>query len=65
MNTNIEELRNQAEHYRALYRVGKCTRDEAKENIMPYLDMVNEKSKEIAKKYNQKPRTIGFMSYIR
>lgn len=58
-------LRDVAEHYRSLYRIGGCSREEAKENIQPYLDLVNERSKEIAKKYNQKPRLVNFSSYVR
>ena len=32
---------------------------------MPYLDAINEKSKEIAKKYSQNPRLVSFISYVR
>ncbi len=59
------ELQNQAERYRDLYRMGKITREEAKEKIMPYLDFVNNKSKELCKKYNQKHKKIIFSSYVR
>ena len=44
------ELLKQAEIYRNLYRFGKVTREEAKEKIMPYLDFVNNKSKELVKR---------------
>lgn len=59
------ELQNQAGRYRYLYRMGKITREEAKEKIMPYLDFVNNKSKELCKKYNQKHKQINFSSYVR
>lgn len=59
------ELQSKAEYYRDLYRIGKCTREEAKEMIIPYLDFCNEKSKELCKKYNQKHKEIGFSSYVR
>jgi hypothetical protein len=36
-----------------------------KEHIMPYLDYVNEKSKELANKYNQKHKEITFSYYLR
>lgn len=62
---NMEGIREKAEFYRALYRNGVITREEAKENIMPYLDLVNKKAKEIAKKYNQKPKKVNFSSYVR
>lgn len=60
-----EELKNQAEYYRFLYRINQCDREVAKEMIQPYLDLVNEKSKEIAKKYNQRPKLVQFVSYVR
>lgn len=68
MNKNINELQSlqsQAEYYCDLYRLGKIDRDMAKENIMPYLNYVNEKVKEIAKKYNQKPKLITLSYYLR
>lgn len=61
----IEKLRETAETYRYLYRSGQCSREVAKENITPYLNAVNEKMKEIAKKYNRRPQKIGFAIYIR
>lgn len=62
---DIDNLRVQAEKYRALYNLGGCSREEATKNIMPYLETVNNKSKEIAKKYNRKPKRITFANYIR
>lgn len=62
---NKEEAKANAEHYRSMYRMGLCTRDEAKENIQPFLDMVNEKSLELCKKYNQKHKKVTFIGYIR
>lgn len=62
---NRYELQNQAETYRDLYRLGKVTREEAKEKIIPYLDFVNNKSKELCKKYNQKHRQVNFSNYVR
>jgi uncharacterized protein YfaT (DUF1175 family) len=65
MLTDIEELKNRAEDYRIIYKAGQCTREEAKLNIMPYINLVNSKSKELAKKYNQRPKLIGFSNYVR
>lgn len=59
------ELQNQAEYYRGLYRLGKCSRELAQEKIMPYLDFVNSKSKELCKKYNQRHKDVNFSNYIR
>ena len=65
MTDEILELKIYAEYYRDLYRLGKISREEAKQEIMPYLDKVNEKSKELAKKYNQKYRPVNFCAYVR
>ena len=62
---DIDKLKTVADTYCDLYRLGKISREEAKEHIMPYLDYVNEKSKEIAKKYNQKHKEITFSYYLR
>ena len=58
-------LKNRAEEGRLLYKQGKITREECKEYVMPYLDAVNEKSKEIAKKYGMKPKLVKFITFIR
>ena len=62
---NVDKLKTVADTYCDLYRLGKISREEAKEYIMPYLDYVNEKSKELAKKYNQKHKEITFSYYLR
>lgn len=60
-----QELKLQAEKYRDLFHAGVVSRDEAKEKIMPFIEAFNKKSVEIAKKWNQKPRKISFIKYIR
>lgn len=62
---NIESLRIKAEEARILYNSNLITRDEAKEIIQPYLDEVNKKSIELAKKYGRKPMKVSFISYCR
>lgn len=62
---NKQELQSIAEKYKYLYNIGACSREEAKENIIPYLDFINNKSKEIAKKYNQRHKKISFANYVR
>ena len=62
---NVDKLKNIADTYCDLYRLGKISREEAKENIMPYLDYVNKKSKKLAKKYSQKYKEITFSYYLR
>lgn len=65
MNEEIFKMKQEAEHYSYLYNIGTISREEAKEKIQPYLDKVNEKSKELAKKYNQKPKKVNFNTFIR
>lgn len=59
------ELKLQAEKYRDLYKMGVIDRDLAKTKIMPFIDDFNQKTIDIAKKYNQKPRKISFIKYVR
>lgn len=65
MNVEVQNLKKNAEEFKALYRIKEVSRDQAKENIMPYIDAFNSKSKEIAKKYGMKPQTISFAKFIR
>ena len=65
MTEEMMKLKANAEYYRDLYRTGKCSREIAKEEIAPYLDAVNEKAKELAKKYNQKYKSVNFSSFVR
>ena len=59
------EIKEVAEKGRVLYNSGQISRDEAVEMITPYINACNEKSKELAKKYNMKPKKITFAQYIR
>ena len=61
----IEELRNKAEQAKILYRSNVIDRKEAEKDIKPHLKVANDKSKELAKKYNQKPRLISMAAYLR
>lgn len=65
MNQELNQIKKVAEEYKALYRLGEVSRDEAKKYIMPYIDAFNEKSKSIAKKYGMKPQVISFPKFIR
>ena len=65
MTDEMLKLKNNAEYYRDLYRIGKCSREIAKEEIMPYLNKVNEKAMELSKKYNQKYKPVTFVSFVR
>lgn len=58
-------LRTKAEEAKILYNSNLITRNEAKEIIQPYLDEVNKKSIDLAKKYGRKPMKVSFISYCR
>ena len=65
MTEETKRLRDRAEKGRMLYRSGNATMEEAKELVMPYINHFNNRSKEIAKKYNQRPKFISFNSFCR
>lgn len=48
-----------------LYNLGKITREEARAMIEPYASAFNEKSKELAKKYNVKAKLFNFNNFLR
>jgi hypothetical protein len=60
-----EEIKARAFEARDSYKAGFITRKEAQEMIIPYIKAFNEKSKEIAKKYNMKPKMISFAGFVR
>lgn len=65
MTDEVLKLKEIAEEARYKYTIGALSREEAKEDIQPYLDAVNKKAKELAKKYNQKYKEIKFNSFVR
>ena len=65
MTTEMQTLKETAEEARSFYGTGQLTREEAKEKIQPYLNAVNEKSKELAKKHGIKHRDVSFIGFIR
>lgn len=60
-----EQIKEEAFLARDSYKAGFIDRDEAKKLIAPYIAMFNAKSKEIATKYNMKPKTISFAGFVR
>lgn len=61
----MEELKNKAFYARMLYRGGAIDQKTAKEMIDPWIKAANEKSRELAKKYNLRPRLINFAAFVR
>lgn len=62
---NIEEARAQAELFRNRYISGELTRGEAENGIKPYQKLFNERSAELAAKYNQKPKRFSMSEFLR
>lgn len=61
----MESIRREAEKARAMYRRGEISRKQAKEMMAPFEMAYNEKSKELAKKYNVKAHKFNFSAYVR
>ena len=62
---SIEQLKERAERYKALLSIGACTYEEARRNVDPYVNAVNAKAKEIAKKYNRRAPKLTPMAFLR
>lgn len=60
-----KELKMQADMAKANLYLGLFTYEEAKKAVQPYIKAYNKKSKEIAKKYNQRARTITATGFLR
>ena len=61
----LETLKANSFEAKDLYRIGAISRSEAKERILPYIEVFNAKSKEIAKKYGMRGKTISFAGFVR
>jgi hypothetical protein len=58
-------LREKAFYAKIQYQLGRISVEEAKSQINPYLDYVNEKGKDIAKRCGVRHRNIHFTSFVR
>lgn len=65
MSEEVKILRDQADKGRMLYRASQIEIGEAKEMVMPYLNAVNERSKELAGKFGMKPKKVSFYAFVR
>lgn len=65
MTNEIQTLQKIAANAKFEYKTGQITREQAIEQIQPYIDVANAKSREIAKKYNQRPKLITLTGYLR
>lgn len=60
-----ENLRQEALGIKNLYLSGQIDYKEAQKRIKPYRDWFNERSAEIANKYNQKPKRFNFGEFMK
>lgn len=60
-----KELVNMAHETRHLYAIGEIPREEALERVEPYIKKFNQKSREIAKKYGLRAKTISAKKFLR
>lgn len=65
MTDKMQELRNQAEQAKVLYKGNVISRKKAVEQIQPYADAFNEVSQRLAKKYNQRHKPFKVVSFLR
>lgn len=65
MTEDTQEIKRKAFEYRELYRKGLIEKEKAKEAILPYLNWVNEKSVELAKKHKTSAKKVNFISFVR
>lgn len=65
MKPETRTLLQKAQEARSLYLYGKITRGQARALCEPYIEAFNDKSKEIARKYGQRPKFISFSTFVR
>lgn len=61
----VNESREQAETLRGMMRAGVLGYDECRFRIQPFLDVLDAKGAEIAKKYGKKYYKINICAYLR
>ncbi|MGG1673963.1 hypothetical protein ACIFOE_25720 [Paenibacillus sp. NRS-1783] len=62
---NLEKAKQEAKLARDEYLAGLITYKQAEERIAPYKQAYNDFSKELAKKYNQKPQRFRLGDFLR
>ena len=65
MNEEVKELKGRAELAKVKLLYGEISYEEARLMVKPYVDLFNEKSKEIAKKYNVRPKMTSVSNFLR
>lgn len=65
MKDEVRKAMEIAQEARGLFRFGKISEAEAKRRIQPYLDMVNEGGKRMAKEYGNTFRKVTITGFLR
>lgn len=65
MSEEVKALKDMAEKGRILYRSSQIDIKEAKAMVMPYLNAVNKRAKELATKFGMRARKVSFYSFVR
>lgn len=65
LKVEAANIREEAELAKVKLLYGEIEYEEAVEMVKPYINAVNEKSKSVAKKYNQRPRFVSVKGYLR
>lgn len=65
MEVTVSNLKDKAEKGRMMYRASTISQEDAKAMVMPYIEAVNAKAKQLAKKYNQRARLTSFRAFVR
>lgn len=65
MTNEAQKNREQIEAIRAQLSRGFITYEQAKQQAEPIIAKINAKAREIAKKYNQRPRLLTFNEIMR
>lgn len=65
MKIKIQNLKNNADKAKALYAYGKITREQAREQIKPYITEFNSGQLKLSKKFGMKAKTISDIGYLR
>jgi hypothetical protein len=65
MTPEVEQAMNKAHEARAKFKVGKITHEEAAEQIIPYLNLVNNGGRKMSKKFGNPYRPVTLTGFLR
>lgn len=65
MTNETKQLMARAESAKTQYKMGAITREQAITSVTPYIDLVNKRSKELAKEYEVPFRKVSVTGYLR